>query len=74
MTYPPKYLYTQFSAFMALALGLVSSLTAEIRVINLADALRLADERNAQLALSLERARQAAIESQQSWLQWLPTS
>jgi len=63
----------KINAFLVSSLALVSSLSAETRVIDLAEALRLADERNARLALSIERSRQATIESQQAWLQWLPT-
>lgn len=60
-------------SFIVTGFALVATLRAETRVIDLADALRLADERNAELAIAVETSKQAAIESQQAWLQWLPT-
>lgn len=63
----------KISSFIIAGFLFAGSLRAETRVIDLADSLRLADERNAELAIAVERSKQAAIESQQSWLQWLPT-
>ncbi len=55
-------------------LGSLASLQAETMKIDLATALRLADEQNATLAIQVEKSKQAAIEVQQAWLQWVPTA
>ncbi len=41
--------------------------------IDLAETLRLVDERNTQLAIAVEKLTQAEIAQKQAWYQWLPT-
>ena len=41
--------------------------------INLTSALRLAHEQNTELAIQLERVKQAELDQNMAWYQWLPT-
>lgn len=52
----------------------MASLQADTMNIDLAAALKLADERNTTLAIQVEKSKQADIEVQQAWLQWVPTA
>lgn len=48
-------------------------LQAEVMRIDLSSALRLAHEENTDLAIQLERVKQAEINRDMAWYQWLPT-
>jgi outer membrane protein TolC len=52
---------------------LISSVQAEVMKINLTSALRLAHEQNTELAIQLERVKQAELDQNMAWYQWLPT-
>lgn len=56
------------------SISFVASLHADTMKIDLATALRLADEKNTTLAIQVEKSKQATIAVQQAWLQWVPTA
>jgi len=66
---------TTLPALTVLALLLASAFAihAEELVIDLPSALRLADERNTELAIQLQRVEHAALEESAAWYQWIPT-
>ncbi|MCB1124064.1 MAG: TolC family protein [Verrucomicrobiae bacterium] len=60
--------------FLGLALSAFAlSVQAEVMRIDLSSALRLAHEENTDLAIQLERVKQAEISQNMAWYQWLPT-
>jgi outer membrane protein TolC len=63
------------SAFLVshLSIVLLCSAQAEVMQIDLTSALRLANEQNTELAIQLERVKQAEIGQNVAWYQWLPT-
>jgi len=66
---------TTLPALTVLALSLASAfaIQAEELVIDLPSALMLADERNTELAIQLQRVEHAALEQSAAWYQWIPT-
>ncbi|MDA1066063.1 MAG: TolC family protein [Verrucomicrobia bacterium] len=52
---------------------LTCSIQAEVMKIDLTSALRLAHEQNTELAIQLERVKQAELDQNMAWYQWLPT-
>jgi outer membrane protein TolC len=57
----------------ACSLGFIASIQADTMKIDLASALKLADEKNTTLAIQVEKSKQATLAVQQAWLQWVPT-
>ena len=55
------------------AMVFAQSVRSEVMKIDLTSALRLADEQNTELAIQLERVKQAELDQNMAWYQWLPT-
>ena len=61
------------SVISLLAIIVLPLVSAERMQIDLSSALRLAHDQNTELAIQLERVKQAEIDRNVAWYQWLPT-
>ena len=60
-------------SLFSLILILATAAHAEPLLIDLPTALRLADEKNTDLAIQIQRVTQAELDKSAAWYQWVPT-